>query len=161
MRLCGETITVLNQQHSVDTTFTHYRKTVIHGVSWYGDLKANVDSSGLKTANMYIVRIPADADFGGKTFLEPGSGIWESYYVFDSDNSLFDDEAVFAVDADQYFTLAVGDLIVRGEVTEDDEELTRKVIHDRYERFTEVLTILSVTNNRRTQNAPHWKVVGA
>lgn len=139
MRLCEEVITVVNQVRNGEDGFTDYRKTVIRGASWYGSLKATVDSSGLKAANQYIVRIPTDADFDGKAYLNPIS-YWN------------------AEDVSKLFTFANGDLIVHGEVTEADNEITPKLIHDNY---AEVLTILTVNDNRKLRKEPHWKVVGA
>ena len=139
MHLCNETITVINRTHNVEDDLTAYVKTVIHGASWFGSLKSNVDNSGLKAANLYTVRIDAkNADTGGKTYTNP---------IDFADNP-----------TEAKFTIANGDIIVRGEVTEADENITPKLIHSNY---AEVLTVLSVTDNRRTQNAPHWKVVGA
>lgn len=141
MNLCNETITVINQRYDASEQLTVYQKAVINGASWYGSLKSTVDSSGLKAANQYTVRIPTDADFGGKAYINP-----IAFY------KLTDEAAAVA------FTLANGDLIVRGAVTEADAAITPKLIHDNY---AEVLTILAVNDNRRTQHAPHWKVVGA
>lgn len=141
MNLCNETVTVINQRYNQDEGYTEYKKTIIQGTSWYGSLKSNVDSSGLKAANQYIVRIPTNASFDGKSYVNPIA------YC-----KLTDEEV------DGYFTLANGDLIVHGSVTEPEAEITPKLIHDNY---AEALTILAVNDNRRTANAPHWKVVGA
>ncbi len=141
MNLCNETVTVINQRYNQRESFTEYKKTIIQGTSWYGSLKSNVDSSGLKAANQYIVRIPADASFEGKSYVNP-IVYWK----------LTDEEVKGA------FTFANGDLIVHGSVSEPDEEITPKLLHDNY---AEVLTVLTVNDNRRTNNAPHWKVVGA
>lgn len=139
MKLCEEVITVINQTYNQEEGFKEYHKTVIRGASWYGCLKSAVDSSGLKAANQYTVRIPADADFDGKQYSNP-IDYWKLEDVSDA------------------FTLANGDLIVHGEVSENDASITPKLIHDNY---AEVLTILSVSDNRRLRQSPHWKVVGA
>lgn len=141
MNLCNETVTVINQRYNQREGFTEYKKTIIQGTSWYGSLKSNVDSSGLKAANQYIVRVPTNADFGGKSYVNP-IAYWK----------LTDEEVKGA------FTFANGDLIVHGSVSETDAEITPKLLHDNY---AEVLTVLTVNDNRRTNNAPHWKVVGA
>lgn len=141
MNLCNETVTVVNQRYNQEEGFTEYRKTVIVGTSWYGSLKSNVDSSGLKAANQYIVRIPIDANFSRKQYVNP-IDYWK----------LTDEEV------DGAFTLANGDFIVHGSVEETDSMITPKLLHDNY---AEVLTVLTVNDNRRTNNAPHWKVVGA
>lgn len=141
MNLCNETVTVINQRYNQRDGFTEYKKTIIQGTSWYGSLKSNVDSSGLKAANQYIVRIPTNASFEGKSYVNPIT-YWK----------LTDEEVKGA------FTFANGDLIVHGSVSEPDAEITPKLLHDNY---AEVLTVLTVNDNRRTNNAPHWKVVGA
>ena len=141
MNLCNETVTVINQLYNQRDGFTEYKKTIIQGTSWYGSLKSNVDSSGLKAANQYIVRIPTNASFEGKSYVNP-IAYWK----------LTDEEVKGA------FTFANGDLIVHGSVSEPDAEITPKLLHDNY---AEVLTVLTVNDNRRTNNAPHWKVVGA
>lgn len=141
MNLCNETITVINQRYNQLEALTEYRKTVIHGTSWYGSLKSNVDASGLKAANQYIVRVPVDADCSSRSYIDP-----IGY------KKLTDEEV------SGYFTFGNGDLIVRGAVAEPDNKITPKLIHDNY---AEVMTILGVTDDRRTRNAPHWKVVGA
>lgn len=140
LKLCEEVITIINQRYNQEEAFTEYTKTVVRGVSWYGSLKSTVDANGLKAANQYTVRIPISADFGGKTYYDP-----IAYKAL--------------VDASNAFTLANGDLVVHGEVSENDASITPKLIHDSY---AEVLTILAVNDNRRKQRqAPHWKVVGA
>ena len=71
LKLCEEVITIINQRYDQEEGFTVYRKTIVRGASWYGSLKSTVDPSGLKAANQYTVRIPIDADFGGKTYVNP------------------------------------------------------------------------------------------
>lgn len=139
LKLCEEVITIINQRYNQAEAYTEYVKTVIRGVSWYGSLKSTVDSSGLKAANQYTVRIPLNADFDGKAYFDP-----IAYKGLD--------------DVSNAFTLANGDLVVHGEVSENDASITPKLIHDSY---AEVLTILAVNDNRKLRKEPHWKVVGA
>lgn len=134
MHLCNETITVFNAQLDETDGYDVYTGTVITGASWHCGIKSTVDTSGLKAANEFTVRIPEDADFSGKAYADP-----LTYAGGDPDN---------------LFTLQNGDVIVKGEVTETNPkpaDLLKK-----YESFT----VLGVTDNRRAQ-APHWKVVGA
>lgn len=136
MKLCNETITVFNKRLDADTGFDAYIPTVIRGVSWFCEIASSVDTSGLKAANKFTIRIPADADFSSKSYV---------------------DSAGYASgDAEKVFTLGNGDIIVKGSVTESGLKPA-----DLQARFGEVVTILGVTDNRRTGNAPHWKVVGA
>lgn len=133
MRLCNDTVTVYNARLDREQDTTVYIPTVLSGVSWYGGTKATVDSSGLKAANQYTVRIPVDADSGGKSYTEPG--------VYKAAKSV-----------DGLFTLNEGDFIVKGALTEMLYTTPKTGVYAR---------ILSVTDNRRAPNAPHWKVIGA
>lgn len=136
MKLCDETITVFNKRLDADTSYDVYIPTVIVGVSWFCEIASSVDASGLKAANKFTIRIPDDADFSGKSYVNP---------------------ADYAEgDPTEVFTISNGDIIVKAAIT--DEGLKPA---DLQEQFGEVVTVLGVTDNRRTRNAPHWKVVGA
>ena len=135
MKLCDETITVFNSRLNAETGNDDYVGTVITGVSWYCEIVSTVDE-GLKAANKFTIRIPADADFGGKAYASP----------LDYAN---------AEDVSGLFTLKNGDIIVRGAVTATG--LRPATLHKNYEAFT----VLGVTDNRRARHEPHWKVVGA
>ena len=135
MNLCNETITVYNTRHNMDLDRDEYIATVISGVSWYCEIVSAVND-GLKAANRFTIRIPADADFGGKTYVDP-----REYEQADN--------------VDGLFTLRSGNIVVHGTVT--DENPRQKELQHNYESFT----ILGVTDNRRAPNAPHWKVVGS
>lgn len=138
MRLCNETITVFNARLDPKSGYDTYHATVIRGVSWYCDIASNVDSSGLKAANKFTIRIPIDADFGDKVYLSPK-------------------EYAEAEDPETVFTLSNGDIIIKGEIP--TEENLRPA--DLKKRFSEYVTILGVTDNRRAPRSKHWKVVGA
>ena len=71
MKECHETITVFNARMDGDKGYDIYVPTVIHGVSWFCEIASNVDSSGLKAANKFIIRVPVDADFSGKAYAPP------------------------------------------------------------------------------------------
>jgi hypothetical protein len=137
MRLCNETITVFNARLDSTDGYDVYYATVIKGVSWYCDIASNVDSSGLKAANKFTIRIPVDADFGGKTYLDP-----KAYAETETPETAF--------------TLHNGDIIIKGEVSEDNLRPA-----DLKKKFSDYVTILGVTDNRRAPHSRHWKVVGA
>lgn len=136
MKLCNETITVFNKRQDAETGYDVYIPTVISGVSWFCEIASSVDSSGLKAANKFTIRIPVDADFGGKAYVVPAE--------------------YSGADPDEAFTLANGDIIVKAAITDPERKPA-----DLQEEFGEVVTILGVTDNRRAPNAMHWKVVGA
>ena len=134
MHLCNDTITIVNAKHDMDEDRDVYYPTTITGVSWYCDI-VTVLEKGLKAANKYTVRIPVDADFGGKEYVSPK-------------------DYASASDVSGIFTIKNGDTIVRGVV---DAVSSIANLHREYE----ALTVMGITDDRRAPNAPHWKVVGA
>ena len=133
MNLCTETITVFNAGLDENTGYDVYTPTVITGVSVFCEIASTVDSSGLKAANMFKIRIPVDADFSGKTYVTP---------------------AEYAVNSRRRFTLQQGDIIVRG------KEKTAMNPAALQQKYGEIITVLGVTDNRRAPKGKHWKVVG-
>lgn len=136
MKLCNDTITIINAQIDAKTGYDVYHATVITGASWFCEIASSVDSSGLKAADKFTIRIPVNADFSGKSYVDPVD------YVM--------------ADPASVFTLRNGDTIVRGRVA-DTDDLKPAALHMAH---AEVATILGVTDNRRAPNAKHWKVVG-
>lgn len=134
MKLADETITVFNSRLDDFVGYDVYIPSVIRGVSWYDHVESAVTNDGLKAANKITIRIPVDADFDGKSYVDPGG-----YATADPSTS---------------FTLKQGDIIVKGE---EHSPLTPA---QAVEKYGMVATILGVTDNRRAPNAKHWKVVG-
>ncbi len=135
MKECNETITVFNTRLDDDKGYDLYVPTIIRGVSWFCEIASNVDSSGLKAANKFIIRIPVDADFSDKAYVPPA--------------------AYAGGDPNTVFTLKQGDVIVHGEETEPMQPAQLQ------EKYGELVTILGVTDSSRRSHAKHWKVVGA
>lgn len=139
MQQANETITVINRRYNETTGKDDWIPTVISGASWYSKLIANVTQGGLKAADTVTVRIPVDADTDGKSYMPPSA-----YKAAES-----------VADA---YTLARGDLIVRGAVTTSQgQSLTPANVTTAYD---DCYTITGVTDSTRRPNAPHWKVVG-
>lgn len=138
MNLCNDIITVFNALMDADSGMDVYYGTVITGVSWYCEIASTVDSSGLKAANKFTIRIPVDADFSGKTYIDPIS---------------------YAASAspDDTFTLKAGTIIVKDAV----DTSTTITPAELKKTYTDYVTVLGVTDNRRAPNAQHFKVVGA
>ncbi len=134
MNLCNETITVFNSKLDTAQGKDTYNATLITGVSWFCEIVSTVDA-GLKAANKFTIRIPEDADFGGKAYAAP-------------------QEYAEAADVSGLFTLRNGDIVVKGDMT--GAALRPATILKMDDSFT----VLGVTDNRRAR-APHWKVVGA
>jgi len=82
------------------------------------------------------VRIPIDADFGGKRYADP-----LEYARSESINGMF--------------TLAQGDVIIRAEIDADGLRPAQLK-----ELCADFMTVLGVTDNRRAPKAPHFRVVG-
>lgn len=123
---------MLDQEADLDV----YNGTVITGVSWHCEIASNVDSSGLKAADKFTIRIPDDADFNGKTYVDPIT------YAESGDPA-------------KNFTLKNGDIIVKGAVAVENPRPS-----DLQTQYAAVVTVLGVTDNHRSTHAPHWKVVG-
>ncbi len=137
MNLSDDTLTLYNARYNPTLDKTEYFRTVISGISWYSTVKSTVTDKGLKSANMYTIRIPVDADFGEKSWADP-----KSYTE--------------AQDVSSLFTLNEGDIITKGIGPVSIN--TPAQLHSAY---SECFTVLSVTDNRRAHHAKHWKVVGA
>ena len=74
MEMCDDVITVFNVQFDQEKDKDTYHGTIISGVSWFGDVAAVVDpATGLKAASNVKIRIPIDADFSGKSYVDPVS----------------------------------------------------------------------------------------
>ena len=140
MQQATETITVINRKYNTSTGLDDWKPTVITGASWYSKLAASVTQAGLKTADTATVRIPVGADAQSRTYMTPAA-----YKAAES--------------VSDAFTLARGDLIVRGTVTvTEGQSLTPADITASYD---DAYTIIGVTDNTRRPREPHWKVVGA
>lgn len=138
MKLCDETITLFNAKLDPVTGYDVYTGTVIHGVSWHSETASAVDTSGggLKAADKITVRIPNDAEFSGKVYVDP-----ITYATCNPANC---------------YTFQSGDIIVKGEIHPNNPKPA-----DLQKQYAEVFTVLGLTNNQRTTHAPHWRVVGA
>lgn len=134
MFLCNETITLYNARYDAENDYDVYEKTVISGVHWFSETVSAVESSGLKAANKVTIRIPITADFAGKSYV---------------------DRISYGNNPDTTFTLAPGDIIVRGSASEN-----HPLPKDLKMSHAEFITILGVTDMTSAPNAPHWKVVG-
>lgn len=134
MKLANDTITVYNSYTDNIKKYKHYIPTVIRGVHWYGTVKAQPTNSGLVSASEYTIRVPEDADFGA-TYVSP-----KTYEKLE--------------DKTGYFTFAKGDTIVHGEIVVPDARPS-----ELQEKYDDVVTIISVTDNMTSPNASHYKVV--
>ncbi|MBR7189302.1 MAG: hypothetical protein IKD53_12230 [Clostridia bacterium] len=138
MKLCNDTITVFNARVDPETGGNVWAPTVIAGASWYLTDASTVDASkgGLVAANKATIRIPVDADTGGKAYADPVS-------------------YASAEDVSGLWTLKGGDIVVKAAVAGSDWTPTALKA-----AYAECVTVLGVTDNRRAPRAPHWRVTG-
>ncbi len=136
MKLCNDTITVFNARVDPDVGGNVWIPTVITGASWYLTDAATVDASkgGLVAANKATIRIPVEADAGGKAYADPVS-------------------YASAEDVSGLWTLKGGDIVVRTAVEGGDWTPAKLKA-----AYAECVTVLAVTDNRRAPNAKHWRV---
>lgn len=138
MKLCTDNITIYNSYVDAITRFKVYVPTQISGVSWYGSLQVTVTSDGLIGADQYSIRIPTDAQVD-KAYLPP-----KEFAKKPNDQK------------QNYWTISEGDCIVRGLVDDTGDDAKPDKLESKYDN---VVTVISVTDNRRVDNAPHWRVI--
>ena len=137
MKLCNDTVTVFTASVDQETKTTVYAPTVIAGVSWFAANADTVDpKGGLVAANRATIRIPEDADTGGKAYADPV-------------------RYASAGDVSGLWTLKGGDIVVRAAVEGSDWTPARLKA-----AYAECVTVLAVTDNRRGPRAAHWRVTG-
>ena len=135
MRLCDDVITVFNWRVDPVKRGEVWEATVIRGVSWYRARKQAVETGrgGLSAAGTCVIRIPADADAGGKAYVEST--------VYDGKDC---------------WTLRGGDAVARGAFPGGDWTPGRLT-----EAGAEWVTVTAVTDNRRAPRGRHWRVEGS
>ena len=138
MKLCNDTITVFNARVDPEVGGNVWIPTVIVGASWYLTDASTVDASkgGLVAANKATIRIPVDADTGGKAYADPVS-------------------YASAEDVSRLWTLKGGDIVVKAAV--EGADWTPAKLKAAY---ADCVTILGVTDNRRALRAKHWRITG-
>lgn len=127
-----ETITIFNSALDEDKGYDVYVRTVIKGVSWIFSDGTTADNPGLKSASRFTVRVPEDADFSGKQYVDPAS--------FNG--------------ADGTFTFMPGDIIVRGE--EDEQDVPAGLLR----KHRKIMKVMTVNDFRNAPNGRHWKLEG-
>ena len=138
MKLCSDTITVFNARVDPETGGNVWVPTVITGAGWYLTDASTVDASkgGLVAANRATIRIPVEANTGGKAYADPV-------------------RYASAGDVSGLWTLKGGDIVVRAAVEGSDWTPARLKA-----AYAECVTVLAVTDNRRGPRAAHWRVTG-
>lgn len=138
MKLCNDTITVFNARVDPDEGGNVWVPTVITGVSWFATDASTVDASkgGLVAANKATIRIPVEANAGGKQYTDPVS-------------------YANAEDVSGLWTLKGGDIVVKAALEGDDWTPAGLKA-----TCADCVVILGMTDNRRAPRAPHWRITG-
>jgi hypothetical protein len=135
--LTNADITIYNSYWDNESGYQKYVRTVIKGVNWHSSVDIQQDSNGLMTADIYKIRIPIDADFGGKEYLDPIA--WKSLE-----------------DKTGYWTIKNDDVIINKAT---DVEVT---MPSEIEKLSsEVATVFGWSDNRRgIKSSQHWRIEG-
>lgn len=106
--------TIYNKSYDDDKGYEVYNRTVLSGVYWEERQGVNIAKSGMKEADKLLVLIPISVDVEGKLAMTAKA------YARTSDKTNF-------------WTLKPGDIIVKGEVTDEIDNIkTFGNLHDYY-----------------------------
>lgn len=133
------TITVFNRKR-LETGGEFMLPTIINGCTWhYAHIVSGTEYGD--NNDEYSVRIPIDADTGGKEYIPP------------HDYAELGDELV-----DKYWTLQKNDLVVRGEMADTYEDQTQIT-----SQTDDVFLVSTMADNtfRGNKATKHWRVGGA
>ena len=134
MMITNATITIYNREYDPLTRFDTWHRTVIRNVHVYVDPKASVSDSGLNSAEIYKIRIPAEVE--------------------NADQYLPPEEYAKLKDLGEHWTIQIEDQIVIGEY---DLEIERPAdLKDVRLRHCKVLS----WSDNRFGGLPHWKIGG-
>jgi len=127
-------ITIYNRKLNSTTKVYEFHPTQISGVNWYTDQKATVTDGGLKSADIYKVRIPEE----------------------NSPIGIYVDDKTYQAKSDVtgYWTIQKDDLVVLGLVSDSitsQADLTKK--------YSQVFKVNSYSDNRHG-GLPHWRIGG-
>lgn len=129
----NSSITLYNRYYDFSSGYDLYQRTVIKGVNWNGIRNATVSGNGLLLADS--IRIILDK--------------LENYISPKQFAKLNDTERV------NYFTLSVGDKIVKGEIDFEILGIKPNSIADLENNYNDVVNIMS-----SRELSDHWEVEG-
>lgn len=130
-------ITLYNVKNDPVTRLPVYHRTRITGVHWYTDQKTQVDDKGLHSADIYKIRIPADADTEGKRYVSPS-------------------EYATSVDVSGFWTIQNGDIFARGLIDVDIVKAS-----DILAKYPDNSGRVISWSDNRFGSQPHWRIGGA
>lgn len=119
----------------------HFKKTVIKSANWQPNQTKTIVNNVLVSADSINIFIPFNADFEGKTYLEPKA--WSK---------------LSETDKDKYFTFAATDRIVKG-ISSYEWSLTNTITN--LDKMDNVATIMSIVVNDNGSNRLRHFQLGA
>lgn len=125
------TITIFNKWLNSTTKEEEYHKTIIRNVSWTELKGANMIKGGYESSDNYIVVIPFSST--------------EDKYITPKEYQKLSKE-----DSQGFFTLQVGDKIVKGEITEEYISMVQLE-----KNFDGVMTVTAVRDNKDVAINPY------
>lgn len=127
-------ITIFNRKANPETRKMEYCRTILYGVHWYTDQKTAVTDHGLKSGDIYKIRIPMKNREGYIPPVEYAVLPWEK--------------------RQDYWTVENGDLFVKGVVNTGITKLS-----ELYAQHHEIGQVYSYSDNRFGLN-PHIRIGG-
>ncbi|GCA66160.1 hypothetical protein KGMB01110_05960 [Mediterraneibacter butyricigenes] len=132
--LTNATITIYNRRAGSKTAFDSWNRTVIRGVHVYVDHKVSAGDSGLNSAEVYKIRIPADVENADR-YLPP-----EEYAIVEN--------------PEEFWTIQNDDQIVLGECQiEIERPADLKAVFQKHCKVTS-------WSDNRFGTTPHWRIGG-
>ena len=129
-------LTLYNIRTDKTTKLPEYHRTQLKGIHWYTDQKVQLSDKGLKSADMFKIRIPEDVDSGGKAYVPP-----EEYRAMENVSGVW--------------TIQNGDIFVRGLV---DLGITKQ--SDVFERYKDSSGRVNSWSDNRQGGLPHFRIGG-
>lgn len=127
-------VTLYNRKYDKSIRLDAWQRTVLKGVWFYTDHKVNVGDKGLNAADVYKIRVLANAE-RERTYLP-------------------EDEFVKKTDTSNYWTLQNGDIVVKGICDVDiDKPADLAQLHKQYCKITS-------WSDNRFGGLPHWRIGG-
>lgn len=120
-------ITLYNKYYDVENDIDKYQRTVIKGVNWQGKRNATVSDGSLNLDNSILIFVDITT-VENKQYISPKQF-----------NKLTDEQRL------NYFTFAIGDKIVKGEIDFEITGIRPNSIADLENNFDDVVTILGTT----------------
>ncbi len=127
-----DTITIFNAVLDPDKGYDLFIPTVIKGVSWLEQMLSTQDNIGVKEGSKYTIQVPEEADFSGRTYVEP--------HLYTG--------------ARGTFTFNTGDIIIRG------VEWNKSTPAELRKKYGRTVKVMGVFDFRTAPNARHWKLEG-